>query len=456
MTAPLVALGFFLLLQFGIGVWVSRRIGTEEDYLVGGRRFGYLLATISIFATWFGAESVIGSAGQVYENGLSLSSAEPFGYGLCLVLVGLLLAKPLWTRGLTTLADLYRTRFGVGVERLVAILLIPPSVLWAAAQIRAFGSVVALVGNIDVSVGIAVAALFVVAYTAFGGLLADAITDVVQGAVLTVGLLTMLTLVVMRIGGPGEAAAALMASDRISLSFASAGPWYLTLEEWAVPMLGSLVSIEVLGRVLAARSGEVAQRSAFGAGGLYLIIGAIPAVIALLASPLVGPLADAEQLLPTVARDLLPPLAFALFTGGLVSAILSTVDSTLLASSGLLSHNLIIPNLRTADERTKLRIARGGVMAFGMIAFAIALSAEGVFVLVELASSLGSAGVVVTTLFALFTTLGSARTAAATLVMGLVGYLAASLAGVETPFLLSLLVALITWGIGCLIDAAAS
>lgn len=456
MTAPLAALAVFLLLQFGIGVWVSRRIGTEEDYLVGGRRFGYLLATTSIFATWFGAESVIGSAGQVYEHGLSLSSAEPFGYGLCLVLVGLLLAKPLWRRGLTTLADLYRTRFGVGVERLVAILLIPPSVLWAAAQIRAFGSVVALVGNINVSVGIAVAAAFVVAYTAFGGLLADAITDVVQGAVLTVGLLTTLALVVMRVGGPAEAAATLMASDRISLTLADAGPWYLTLEEWAVPMLGSLVSIEVLGRVLAARSGEVAQRSAFGAGGLYLVIGAIPAIIALLASPLVGPLSDAEQLLPTVARDLLPPLAFALFTGGLVSAILSTVDSTLLASSGLLSHNLIVPSLRAPTERTKLRVARGGVLAFGMIAFAIALSAEGVFVLVEMASSLGSAGVVVTTLFALFTTLGSARTAAATLVLGLVGYLAASLAGAETPFLLSLLVALTTWGIGCLIDAAAS
>lgn len=456
MTASLVALGLFLLLQFGIGVWVSRRIGTEDDYLVGGRRFGYLLATLSIFATWFGAESVIGSAGQVYEHGISFGSAEPFGYGLCLVLVGLLLAKPLWRRGLTTLADLYRARFGVGVERLVAIVLIPPSLLWAAAQIRAFGSVVSLVGGIDVSLGVAVAALFVVAYTAFGGLLADAITDVVQGAVLSIGLITMLVLVVLQVGGPAEAAATLLASDRISLSFADTGPWYLTVEEWAVPVLGSLVSIEVLGRVLAARSGEVAQRSAFGAGGLYLVIGGIPVLIALLAAPLVGPLADAEQLLPTVARDLLPPLAFALFTGGLVSAILSTVDSTLLASSGLLSHNLIIPFLRAPDERRKLLIARGGVLAFGLIAFVIALSAEGVFALVEMASSLGSAGVVVTTLFALFTTLGSARTAAATLVMGLVGYLAASVAGAETPFLLSLLVALITWGIGCLIDAAAS
>ena len=188
---------------FRSGVWVSRRIATEDDYLVGGRRFGYTLATFSIFATWFGAETVIGSAGEVYSGGLSLASAEPFGYALCLILMGALLAKPLWNRGLTTLADLYRSRFGVGIERLAAIVLIPTSVLWAAAQVRAFGSVIALVGEINLTVGIGVAAVFTIAYTTFGGLLADAVTDVLQGVVLVAGLLLLLVLVVGRVGGAG-------------------------------------------------------------------------------------------------------------------------------------------------------------------------------------------------------------------------------------------------------------
>src|SRR5690606_9667120 len=98
---PLIALGAFLVLQLGIGVWISRRIATEDDYLVAGRRLGPLLATFSIFATWFGAETVIGSAGEAFANGVSLGSAEPFGYGLCLVLMGLFLARPLWNRGMT-------------------------------------------------------------------------------------------------------------------------------------------------------------------------------------------------------------------------------------------------------------------------------------------------------------------------------------------------------------------
>jgi solute:Na+ symporter, SSS family len=107
----LVAIGIYLAFQFGIGIWVSRRIATESDYLIAGRSLGYGLATFSIFATWFGAETVVGGAGSAYADGISLASPEPFGYGLCLLLMGALFAVPLWNRKLTTLADLFRQRY---------------------------------------------------------------------------------------------------------------------------------------------------------------------------------------------------------------------------------------------------------------------------------------------------------------------------------------------------------
>jgi solute:Na+ symporter, SSS family len=178
----LLAIFAYLALQLGIGLWVSRRIRTEEDYLVAGRRLGYTLATFSIFATWFGAETIVGSGGRGLREGFSLTAAEPFGYGLCLVLMGLVFAVPLWHRRLTTLADLFRDRFSVTTERCAALVLIPSSVLWAAAQIRAFGSVLSTGTAIEIEAAIGIAAGFTILYTAFGGLLADAITDVIQGA----------------------------------------------------------------------------------------------------------------------------------------------------------------------------------------------------------------------------------------------------------------------------------
>jgi hypothetical protein len=130
------------------------------------------------------------------------------------------------------------------------------------------------------------------------------------------------------------------------------------------------------------------------------------------------------------------------------------VDSTLLVSAGILSHNLLIPILGVRDERAKVRIARAGVVLFGCIAYALALRAEGVFALVEQASSLGSAGVLVTVCFALFSSLGGPSTAAATLASGVVSYLVAVVAGFPYPFLLSLASALGVYVVGATVERA--
>jgi Na+/proline symporter len=144
---------------------------------------------------------------------------------------------------------------------------------------------------------------------------------------------------------------------------------------------------------------------------------------------------------------------FAVFTGGLISAILSTVDSTLLVSAGLLTHNLIVPIARVTDEHAKVRLARWGVVTFGAVAYLLALNAEGVFALVEEASAFGSAGILITVLFALFTPWGSARSATIALLSGLAVYVAATYGGSRAPYLASLAASLIGWGIGCALDA---
>src|SRR5262249_61767840 len=77
--------------------------------------------------------------GAVYERGLTGALVDPLGYAAAIVLVGALFARALWKRGLTTFADLFRQRYSAGVERLVVIVLVPGSVIWAAAQVRAFG-----------------------------------------------------------------------------------------------------------------------------------------------------------------------------------------------------------------------------------------------------------------------------------------------------------------------------
>ncbi|HET8539443.1 MAG TPA: sodium:solute symporter family protein [Anaeromyxobacter sp.] len=454
MTPLLLALAAYLALQLAIGVWASRRVASEDDYLVAGRRLGYVLTTFSIFATWFGAETCIASAGRAHREGVSLASAEPFGYGLCLLVMGAVYAVPLWRRGLTTFADLFGRRYSPAVERVAAVLLVPGSILWAAAQVRGFGHVLSDASGLALPHALPLAAGICILYTAFGGLLADAVTDVVQGVVLAVGLAIVLAAAVARLGGPAEAAGAFAASAGALAASRAGGPLLPTIEAWAIPVCGSVLATELVSRVLGARSPEVARRSSLAGGATYLAVGMIPVFLGAVASRMGVAPADAEQVLPAVAASLLPGMAYAIFAGALVSAILSTVDSTLLVASGLVSHNLLVPLLRIASERPKLLLARGGVLAFGLLAWWLAARAGGVFELVEQASAFGSAGTFVVGTAGLFTRWGGPRTALATLLGGVGTYVGASLAGLATPFLASLAAAVAIYAAGAVAGAS--
>jgi len=444
----LISLVGYLVLQLAIGAWLAPKIHTETDYLVGGRSLGYPLTIFSIFATWFGAETCISSAGRAYEEGFSFTSAEPFAYGATLMLTGIIFAVPMWRLKLTTMADFFRLRYGTTVERLAAVMLIPPSVLWAAAQLRGFGHVLTTVTSLEISTAIAIAAAFCVVYTVLGGLLADAITDLIQGSVLIFGLVTLVVVVVANQGG---IAASFASIDTARLSLVAPGVTptvFGMLEEYAIPIAGSVVAVELLSRVIAARSPEVARNGAIWAGGLYVAIGILPVFLGLVATRLVPNLPDAEQVLPALALQVLPAAGYVIFIGALISAILSTVDTILLVTGGLAAHNIVGPLFAVTDERMKLLLARLGVLGFGGIALYLALGDRGVAELVQESSSFGTAGTLVVVSFGLFTKIGGPRAAAMTLLGGLGTYAGATLLEMPYPFLTSLVSSVLLYLIG--------
>jgi Na+/proline symporter len=419
MNGVLLGVMGYVLVQLGIGWYVSRRIRTEDDYLVAGRSLGYPLATFTIFATWFGAETCIGAAGRIYEHGLAGSSSDPFGYGMCLLLMGLFFAVPLWKRRLTTVGDFFRARFSARIEKIAVLLMVPTSLLWAAAQIRAFGQVLAVASGYESTLMITVAAGVVILYTAFGGLLADAWTDLVQGIALIVGL-GVLFVGVMVNGGVAQLAA--VGPERLGLFGGSERSLLAVVEEWAIPVCGSLMAAELVSRVIATRSPQVARRSTLLAAGVYLGIGLIPATMGLIGFTLVPGLEDPEQILPVLAQQHLPTLLYTLFAGALVSAILSTVDTALLVSGSLVSHNVLLPLRPGLTEAQKVRLSRLAVAIFGVLAYLMALYADGVYALVEQASAFGSAGIFVAMGIGLFTRFGGEKSAFVALLSGVLVY----------------------------------
>jgi Na+/proline symporter len=174
------------------------------------------------------------------------------------------------------------------------------------------------------------------------------------------------------------------------------------------------------------------------AGGLYIMVGILPVFLGLVAWRLVPNLADSEQFLPALALEMLPTVGYVIFVGALISAILSTVDTILLVAGGLAAHNIVAPVFKVTSEAAKLRLARVGVLVFGIIALTLALGARGVAELVEESSSFGTAGTLVVVCFGLFTRVGGARAATAGLLGGLLTYIGADVGGLPYPFITSL------------------
>ncbi|MBN1222703.1 MAG: sodium:solute symporter [Candidatus Aminicenantes bacterium] len=414
--------GLFLLaylsVQVLIGLWISKKIHSENDYFLGGRKLPLLMVALSLFATWFGAETCIGSSAAVYQSGLWGSRAEPFGYTLCLLLMGLLLAARLRQGKYVTLADYYRERYGPFIEKFAIVVLVPSSLIWAAAQLRAFGQVIAATTTMHVTLAITLSAAFVLLYTYLGGLLGDIYTDLIQGAIVAVGLILLLAIVLGDFSGIREVFASM---DPSRLSFIAPNESILErMDRWMVPVLGSLVAQEAISRLLAARSVSIARNASFVACGVYFALGAIPVFLGLAGPSLLPAVADPEQFLVKLAGNYLPPALFIVFAGALISAILATIDSILLAISALCSHNIIVPAFRIKSESGRILSARIVVLSAGGAAYVIALYAKGVYHLVVTASAFGTAGVLVITLLGFYTKIRSQAAAATALIAGLV------------------------------------
>lgn len=425
----------YLIFQFSLGYWASRSVKNESDYLLAGRHVPTWLVSFSLFVTWFGAETCIGTSGEVYSFGLSGARADPFGYTFCLLLLGLLIAKRIWNKKYSTLADFYQNRFSSNVEKLSSLILIVSSLVWGAAQIRAMGQVISATTHFSSELTTFVSFLIVLSYCLMGGLLGDILTDFVQGLVLALGLSLIFYFILKN---EGLEIILNQPRDRLSLLTPDES-WLQRLDRWSIPILGSLIAQESISRLFATKSPGAAQKAALSAAVIYLILGSIPVLLGLVGPTLLPGVIDKEHFLIGLSEKYLPPFAQMLLIGALLSAILSAINSIILATGGLFSHNLLSVLVPKTYHKNPLRMTRISVFILAFVIYAIAHFSDGIYELVELASSFGSAGLVVITLFGLWTSLGSPKIALWTLIVGVASpFTFEYLYPTEAPFLISL------------------
>ena len=389
-------LGFvilYLLISVGIGLYAATRVHNAKDFAVAGRCLPLPVVTATVFATWFGAETVLGISATFVKDGLRGVVADPFGSSLCLVLAGLFFAKRFYRLNLLTIGDYYRLRYNRPVEVLCTLCIVASYLGWVSAQIKAMGLIFNVVtdGAVAQPVGMVIGAAIVLTYTVFGGMFSVAILDFVQITVIMGGMLYIGSVISGLAGG--VTAVVDHAASAGKLSFFPTGgfhAWLPFLGAWITMMLGSIPQQDVFQRITSAKDEQTAVRGSVLGGSLYFLFAFVPmflAYSAMLVDPVVfGDLLaqDSQLVLPTLILQHTPVAAQIIFFGAVLSAIMSCSSATLLAPSVAFSENILKGLIPGMSERVFLRAMRISLVCFTGMVLVVALNSQAsIFKMVE-------------------------------------------------------------------------
>ncbi|CUQ66515.1 sodium:solute symporter family protein [Candidatus Nitrospira inopinata] len=381
-------LGFvilYLLVSVGIGLYAATRVHNAKDFAVAGRSLPLPIVTATVFATWFGAEAVLGISATFVKEGLRGVIADPFGASLCLILAGLFFAPRLYRLNVLTVGDYYRLRYDRTVETLCTVCIVASYVGWVAAQFKVLGLVLNVVteGAVSQPVGIVIGAAIVLVYTTFGGMFSVAILDFVQISVIMGGLLYIVSVVSGLTGGVEAVIEHAAAAGKLELFPPPRwAEWIPFVGAGMTMMLGSIPQQDVFQRITSARNERTAVRGSLLGGTLYFAFCFVPMFLAY-AATLVDPAKfgallerDSQLILPTLILQHTPLAAQVAFFGAVLSAVMSCSSATLLAPSVALSENVIRPGLPRLNDSEFLRLMRVVLVGFAGVVLAIALLSD--------------------------------------------------------------------------------
>lgn len=440
----------YLLFTIAIGIFANRYVKNSNDFMLAGKQLPMFVTASALFATWFGAETIIGSSSEFVQHGLIGVVEDPFGAALCLLLVGIFFARPLYKMNLVSFGDFYKVKFGKSTELIASIIIIISYFGWISAQLVALGILFHHVADIDISTGIIVGAAIVMGYTVIGGMWAVALTDTIQTVVIIVGLIIIAFILTEKT--EGVAAVLDNTPEGFFRFLPKKGSEYLAyVATWITIGLGSIPQQDVFQRVMSSRSEKVAVQSSIWAGGMYLIVGLLPLYIGLCAFQLepnaIGN--EAQSFLPFVIEKHSGTVIQIIFFGAMISAILSTASGAILAPSTVLSENIIRKFYSHFTDKQLLKSARISIVIITIIAVILSFYESDIYELVAGSSEITLVTLFVPMLGGLYFKNKSERAALFSIFFGLIVWLVLKIYGTDiTRTLYGLAASILGWFIG--------
>lgn len=397
----LAAIVLYMIMMIAIGVGVSRKTKTSDDFYLGGRKLGPLVTAMSAEASDMSAYLLMGIPGLALMCGLAEATWTAIGLAVGTYLNWLFVAKRLRIYsekiGAVTVPSFFSRRFGDKhhmLSAVAAIVIIIFFIPYTASGFSACGKLFSNMFGIDYMTAMIISAVVIVLYCALGGFLAASTTDLIQSIIMTVALFVVLGLGEGFIGGFDKVFANVRSLDGFTDLFRGFDVAKGTASSYgAISVVSTLAwglgyfgMPHILLRFMAISDPDELKKSRRIASVWVVISMAIAILIgvvgySLMTAGIVGPYAsnsEAETIIVDISRYIssfgfIPSFVAGIFISGILASTMSTADSQLIAASSSITQDILVDTMHVRlSERAKMILARVTVVVISIIGIFLA------------------------------------------------------------------------------------
>jgi solute:Na+ symporter, SSS family len=365
MNYDLLVIVVYLLFVVGVVSWIGAKINLE-GFLVNSRKTPSFLLIFSVVSSTLGAGAIVGVAGAAYSTGISFGIST-----IVTVIVGFLLLAWIAPRikefgdkhNAYTIADFFAVRYSQRVRYIASFITIVAFFIFAGAQFVALASLLNILLEIDFILALVGSALLTLLYTVLAGLKGDIYTDFLQFLVITIAFVAaLLPFGVLKIGIPTN-----LPVGHLS-PFNFAGPVFF-FGSIFLGGLWRLGAMEWWSRIYASRTPKEARKVFLWSTIIVIPFYLLPVGLGLIATSQLGAGVDPDQVLFKLMVKLLPSGLLGLGFAGLIAAIMSTVDGSIMVTATSALRDFYQP---LVNPRAGLPHVRVFTILFGFLALASA------------------------------------------------------------------------------------
>ena len=370
----------FLILTFMVGSFFYRWVGDPDDFYVAGRQLTPFILAAVITATNVNLYSFVGQAGIAYNHGISILWQTWTG-NMALVFSGLFIIPIMRRLRIRTIPEFLGIRYNRSVRMLVGFLWVFRLAFWLGVVLyTAVVAAQAITGITSYFFWIFAFAVIAIIYTILGGMWSVAFTDVIQFVFMLMGALIVLPLAMAAVGWMPGLLEKLPEHSLTLVRQSGTYNWKFILAIFLLGIQWASVDQGLLQRAFGAESTRTVAKGLVLAGIITTPFALLWNLPGLAASVLYPGLANADQAIPTLLSNMLPPVILGLVVCGLLSSQLSTISGNLNGVATLFTND-IYENLlkRKASQKEILFIARTMTALVGlfMIGFAFLIPKMG-------------------------------------------------------------------------------